>query len=418
MYTINFIFSLIGTYVKLSIAITLPIIILTIPFYHILVQFHMPRIPTLFKKICYFVMYSTLSVVGGLIIVLTANLIDALSPNQLVALKVTFIVLFVMSSVGTMIMVAYLEWKKYSRLETKTKTSEPVCQKSCQQIVKQFRLSAFTYSTLYFSLILYIIVEMGLKHKKYLEYFSTISFPIIASIEVIFVGGFVIPFALINLKTSPVHIAAHILIAVSLMNSHLWEEIPFVSFIFVVSFAFFTAHYSLFFELIITFHIENMFLAFILFFLGMCVFALSVLVVFGCIMWISFSTKEYFGFYICTAFNGLSSLVGIILNIKKLTVEENKLKYEYLKAEKKEKIVEKGIITDIERNYEEKKLSNNSSLTIKETETSKEYMFQYQNKQKEKIPTNSFNQSQFDGEEDDEQWDDGDDGDDGDDNVF
>ena len=160
MYTINFIFSLIGTYIRLSMAITLPIIILTIPFYHILVQFHMPRIPTYFKKICYFVMYSTLSVVGGLIIVLTANLIDELSGNQLVALKVTFIVLFVMSSVGTMIMVAYLEWKKYSRLEKKTNISEPICQKSCQQIVKQFRLSVFTYFTLYFSVIFYIIIEM------------------------------------------------------------------------------------------------------------------------------------------------------------------------------------------------------------------------------------------------------------------
>ena len=416
MYTINFIFSLIGTYIRLSMAITLPIIILTIPFYHILVQFHMPRIPTYFKKICYFVMYSTLSVVGGLIIVLTANLIDELSGNQLVALKVTFIVLFVMSSVGTMIMVAYLEWKKYSRLEKKTNISEPICQKSCQQIVKQFRLSVFTYFTLYFSVIFYIIIEMGFKHNNYAKYFSIISFPIIASIEVIFVGGFVIPFALINLKTSPMHIASHILIAVSLMNSHLWGGVPFVSFIFVVSFAFFTAHYSLFFDIIITFHIENMFLAFILFFLGMCVFALSVLAVFGCLIWISISTKEKFEFYACTAFNALSTLVGIILNIRKLTVEENKLKYEYLKAEKKDKIVEKGIITDIERNYEEKKLSNDSSLTIKDTDTSKEHMFNYQNQHKEKFPTNSYNQSQFDGEEDDEQWDDGED--EGDDNDF
>ena len=414
MYTINFIFSLIGTYIRLSMAITLPIIILTIPFYHILVQFHRPRIPTYFKKICYFVMYSTLSVVGGLIIVLTANLIDELSGNQLVALKVTFIVLFVMSSVGTMIMVAYLEWKKYSRLEKKTNISEPICQKSCQQIVKQFRLSVFTYFTLYFSVIFYIIIEMGFKHQKYAKYFSIISFPIIASIEVIFVGGFVIPFALINLKTSPMHIASHILIAVSLMNSHIWEDTPFVSFIFVVSFAFFTAHYSLFFDIIITFHIENMFLAFILFFLGMCVFALSVLAVFGCLIWISISTKKDFEYYACTAFNALSALVGIILNIRKLFVEENKLKYEYLKVEQKDKIVEKGIITDIERNYEEKKLSNDSSLTIKDTETSKEHMFNYQNQHKEKFPTNSYNQSQFDGEEDDEQWDDGED--EGDDN--
>lgn len=416
MYTINFIFSLIGTYIRLSMAITLPIIILTIPFYHILVQFHMPRIPTYFKKICYFVMYSTLSVVGGLIIVLTANLIDKLSGNQLVALKVTFIVLFVMSSVGTMIMVAYLEWKKYSRLEKKTNISEPICQKSCQQIVKQFRLSVFTYFILYFSVIFYIIIEMGFKHDKYAKYFSIISFPIIASIEVIFVGGFVIPFALINLKTSPMHIASHILIAVSLMNSHVWEDIPFVSFIFVVSFAFFTAHYSLFFDIIITFHIENMFLAFILFFLGMCVFALSVLAMFGCLIWISISTGKEFEYYACTAFNALSVLVGIILNIRKLTVEENKLKYEYLKAEQKDKIVEKGIITDIERNYEEKKLSNDSSLTIKDTEISKEHMFNYQNQHKEKFPTNSYNQSQFDGEEDDEQWDDGED--EGDDNEF
>lgn len=416
MYTINFIFSLIGTYIRLSMAITLPIIILTIPFYHILVQFHMPRIPTYFKKICYFVMYSTLSVVGGLIIVLTANLIDKLSGNQLVALKVTFIVLFVMSSVGTMIMVAYLEWKKYSRLEKKTNISEPICQKSCQQIVKQFRLSVFTYFTLYFSVIFYIIIEMGFKHDKYAKYFSIISFPIIASIEVIFVGGFVIPFALINLKTSPMHIASHILIAVSLMNSHVWEDIPFVSFIFVVSFAFFTAHYSLFFDIIITFHIENMFLAFILFFLGMCVFALSVLAMFGCLIWISISTGKKFEYYACTAFNALSALVGIILNIRKLTVEENKLKYEYLKAEQKDKIVEKGIITDIERNYEEKKLSNDSSLTIKDTEISKEHMFNYQNQHKEKFPTNNYNQSQFDGEEDDEQWDDGED--EGDENGF
>lgn len=356
-------------------------------------------------------------------VVVAGYLFHYLSEHELVALKVSFIVIFVVSAVCTLIMVAYLEWKVYARFDKRGSISEDVCKQSCNKIVKQFRLTIFTNSTLFFSLGLYIISEMIFRLKEYEKYFRISTFTIISAIEVLFFGGFVVPFGVIYLNAASMNLVSHILIGISLMYSYLWSGIPFTAFLFIVSFAYFTGYYSVVLEIITSFHTENMFVAFILFFLGMSVFAGSALVVFGCLQWMSHGLKWDIAIQICTAFIALSSFTGAIVNFVILLKREMKdLQFGKLLPEKEVKVEKKKMDVNKEINsnnsghqYNNNGYQQNNSGYQKNNSMSEEQNYNYSYKEPDMYQNQNQDNSVFRTSQnqfnigDDDSWDDGDD---------
>lgn len=310
----NFMFAMLSQFVNQDQTLVIPTSILTIPFYHILLQYHLPRIKSINHRLWFFIFYSSLSVALSLFAIFILHYI--LGRTQIIEIRISFIFIFLITGGGTLAIAIYLDVKVYPEINPNALVHENKFQnKHCSNLLSTFRYSLFRNSLTFFSAVLYVILEIGFYNKYYLEYLSTGWLTFLATVIVMIIGGLIIPFGILKINSGIVNVFAHVCIGISLMYSYVWKSTPYLLFITVSSIGYFTGYYTLCFDLISLFHIENLFVAFILFFLGMQLFAGSVLIIFGCIQWISYSTKIYKGTEICTGFIATSCFVGFIINL-------------------------------------------------------------------------------------------------------
>lgn len=328
----NFMFAMISNFVNEDQTLIIPTSILTIPFFHILLQYHLPRIKSINQRLRLFIFYSAFSLA---LLIFFVIIINSLSQMAIVTeLRISFVFVFIITGGGNLAIVIYLDVKVYPEIDPNSNVKEKEYQnKQCCNLFTIFRYPVFRYSTIFFSLILYVSVELIFKREHYKEYLSIGWYAFISSMIVLVIGGIIIPFGILKINSGIVNVFAHIFIGISLMYSYIWDTIPYFLLILVSSFGYFTGYYTLCFDLMSLFHIENLFIVFTLFYLGMHIYAGSVMIIFGCIQWMSHSIEWFIGTEVCTAFTALSCFVGLIVNLVRV-IKRRKDKIQELKEKK------------------------------------------------------------------------------------